>query len=175
MFFQERKKLNVLHYLQHLKYALEKRDHFLEFFTFNCLYFCSFDVAQLRAGISLFSSNKDSTCLYSYKWAEKKVRGHQTLENYGGIQIQSSRAVYVMGSSAVQTPPPPTFLVFKILDLIIIQERDMGIYGCNMHKHERPWWLSGLRWHAISQLIVAIKGPGFESPLGIMLLITQSY
>ena len=29
----------------------------------------------------------------------------------------------------------------------------------------RPWWPSGLRWHAIFQLIVAIKGPPFESRL----------
>ena len=36
----------------------------------------------------------------------------------------------------------------------------------------QPWWPSGLRLHAISQLIIAAEGPGFESPLGIMILIT---
>ena len=30
----------------------------------------------------------------------------------------------------------------------------------------RRLWPSGLRLHAISQLIVATEGPGFESPLG---------
>ena len=29
----------------------------------------------------------------------------------------------------------------------------------------RPWWPSGLGWHSIPQLIVAIEGPRFESRL----------
>ena len=39
----------------------------------------------------------------------------------------------------------------------------------------QPLWPSGLRLHAISQLIIATKEPGFESPLGIMILIAQKY
>ena len=40
---------------------------------------------------------------------------------------------------------------------------------------DRPWWPSSLSWHAITQLIVATKGPGFESPLGITILIAKKY
>ena len=35
--------------------------------------------------------------------------------------------------------------------------------GTNKSRLHRPWWPSGLRGHAISQLIVATKGPWLES------------
>ena len=44
----------------------------------------------------------------------------------------------------------------------------------NMCIKNRPWWTSGLRLHAISQLIVATEGPGLESQLGIRITIDCS-
>ena len=46
-------------------------------------------------------------------------------------------------------------------------------YANNAKKNNRPWWPSGQRRHAIFQLIVATKGPGFKTLLRIMILIAQ--
>ena len=44
--------------------------------------------------------------------------------------------------------------------------------SCFIWQHcNQPWWPSGLRQHAISQLIVATEGPRFESLLGVTILI----
>ena len=71
-------------------------------------------------------------------------------------------------------------ILFHLLwNVVCFQENKTGFQPVSRPLEQilglnRPWWPIGLRRHAISQLIVATKGPGFESLPWITISISQS-
>ena len=93
----------------------------------------------------------------------------------GYINEASSRSLWPSGLTYHVTAVKCCMVCIRSQVQILLEARiymDEFIWF-QLHPRSWSWWLSGLRRHAISQLIVATKEPRFESPLQIMISIAQ--